>query len=50
MLALERPGGRRHGSLSSPLTIVVGSGGVGKTTLAAALGLRSAASAATIPW
>ena len=29
--------------LSSPLTIVVGSGGVGKTTLAAALGLRSAA-------
>lgn len=29
--------------LSSPLVIVVGSGGVGKTTLAAALGLRSAA-------
>ncbi len=29
--------------LESPLTIVVGSGGVGKTTLAAALGLRSAA-------
>ncbi len=28
---------------SAPLTIVVGSGGVGKTTLAAALGLRSAA-------
>ena len=27
----------------TPLTIVVGSGGVGKTTLAAALGLRSAA-------
>ncbi len=29
--------------VSSPLLIVVGSGGVGKTTLAAALGLRSAA-------
>ena len=29
--------------LSSPLLIVVGSGGVGKTTLAAALGLRAAA-------
>ncbi len=29
--------------LSSPLTLVVGAGGVGKTTLAAALGLRSAA-------
>lgn len=29
--------------LRSPLVIVVGSGGVGKTTLAAALGLRSAA-------
>ncbi len=29
--------------LDSPLLIVVGSGGVGKTTLAAALGLRSAA-------
>lgn len=29
--------------LSSPLLVVVGSGGVGKTTLAAALGLRSAA-------
>lgn len=32
--------------LDSPLTIVVGSGGVGKTTLAAALGLRSAAEGA----
>ncbi len=30
-------------TLDSPLLIVVGSGGVGKTTLAAALGLRSAA-------
>ncbi len=30
-------------TFDSPLTIVVGSGGVGKTTLAAALGLRSAA-------